>query len=289
MPAQFLPYQIDQPTGPAQGTLVCIPGLNSGAYMFIGAKATLPNWRIVRFATPGVPGVPLPLPFSAKAYAKHVQQHLASLPPVAGPLVILGHSLGGYAAQELARLLGNQISRLLLVATSGGQPHTAQDVASMEAKMGQSFWAYMKALAQNPTEGLKPLFGPSFPIQQPQAYAQFLAQREATLPDKAASLAQLTAGGLFSSARWAHKLTQPTLIIHGTEDILVSPQSGKALAAAMPNAHLVLLHDVGHFPPLEHPNFWQYVADFCHGQHLGDKIIQRSGWIQWLSELWVRT
>jgi hypothetical protein len=68
----------------------------------------------------------------------------------------------------------------------------------------------------------------------------------------------------------------------------VSPTSGKALAAAMPNAHLLLLHEVGHFPPLEHPNFWHYVADFCHGHHLGDKILQRSGWGQWLQDLWER-
>jgi pimeloyl-ACP methyl ester carboxylesterase len=267
---------------------VCIPGLNSGAYMFTGVKATLPNWRIIRFATPGVPGVPLPLPFSAKAYAKHVQQHLNSLPPAAGPLVVLGHSLGGYTAQELARLLGRQMTRLILVATSGGQPHTARDVANMEAKMGKSFWQYMKDLQADPANGLLPLFGLHFPIQYPQAYQNFLALRAACAPQGGATLAQLTAGGLFSSARWAHKLTQPTLVLHGTEDILVTPESGKALAAALPNAHLLLLHGIGHFPPLEHPNFWQYVADFCHGQHLGDKIMQRSGWGQWLRDLWER-
>ena len=270
------------------GTLVCLPGVNSGAYLFTGAAAALPGWRVMRLATPGVEGVPLPLPFSAKAYAKSAHHLLAKLPASAGPLVVLGHSLGGYAAQELARLLGEQLSRLVLVSTSAGQPHTARDVAAMEGKMGQSFWQFMQALEANPEQGLKPLFGPRWPLQQPQAYARFVAQRTAALPSKAATLSQLTAGGLFSSVRWAAKLKCPTLVMHGTDDILVSPASGKALAAAMPNAHLLLLHEVGHFPPLEHANFWQYVADFCHGHHLGDKIIQRSGWSEWFQDLWER-
>lgn len=256
--------------------------------MFVGARHALPNWRIVRFATPGVEGVPLPLPFSVKAYAKHVQRYLNTLPAPTGRLVVLGHSLGGYAAQELTRLLGPQVERLILVATSAGQPSTARDVAAMEAKMGQSFWQFMQALAEDPATGMRPLFGHHWPVQQPQAYAHFLAQREATLPGKAATLAQLSAGGVFSSVRWARKLNCPALVLHGTDDILVSPESGKTLAAALPNAHLLLLHGVGHFPPLEHPNFWHYVADFCHGQHLGDKIIQRSGWQEWWQNLWER-
>ena len=255
--------------------------------MFQGAKVVLPQWRIVRFATPGVEGVPLPLPFSAKAYAKHVQKQLQTLPVVAGPVVVLGHSLGGYAAQELARLLGEKVQRLILVSTSNGQPHTARDVSTMEAKLGQSFWQVMQALNDDPAEGMKIFFGPNWPVQQPQGYAWFLAQRTATLPSKTATMAQLTAGGMFSSARWVRKLTQPALVLHGTEDVLVSPASGKALAAALPNAHLLLLHGIGHFPPLEHSNFWHYVADFCHGQHLGDKIVEQSGW-QWLRDLWER-
>ncbi len=283
-----MPYELDSPSGQPQGTLVCIPGLNSGAYMFTGARAVLPQWRIMRLATPGVAGVPLPMPFSIKAYAKHVQQQLQMLPPAAGPLVVLGHSLGGYAAQELARLMGQQITRLVLVSTSAGQPHTTSDVARMEAAMGQSFWQYMKDLQANPEQGMRPLFGPSFPVQQAAQYQAFIAQRNACAPHGSATLAQLAAGGLFSSVRWAHKLTQPVLVLHGTEDILVSPQSGKALAASLPNAHLLLLHGVGHFPPLEHYNFWYYVADFCHGQHLGDKIIQHSGWGQWWRDLWER-
>jgi len=289
VPDSFAPFYIDTPPQPAVvGTLVCIPGLNSGAYLFGGAQAALPRWQIIRFTTPGVEGVPLPMPFTVKAYAKHVFKHLQHIPLTAGPLVVLGHSLGSYAAQELAKIMGPRLGRLVLVATSSGQPHTAQDVGALEAKMGQNFWQLMQALVANPAQGLLPFFGPRWPLQQPHAYAQFVAAREAALPSQAATLAQLSAGAMFSSARWVHKLLHPTLVLHGTEDILVSPTSAKALAAALPNAHLLLLHEVGHFPPLEHPNFWQYVADFCQGVHLGDKIIHQSGWRQWFTDFWER-
>lgn len=268
----FLPYEVDEPNGPMVGTLVCIPGLNSGSYMFTGARAVLPHWRIVRFNTPGLPGVPLPLPFTARNYAEHVRKHLGLLQLGSQPLVVLGHSLGGYAAQELAHTWPNMVGKLILVGTSRGQPDTTRDMRELEDHLGQNFWAFSKAIDANPTETLKKFFGPDFAMRQPAVYTQFIQQRQAYMPPKTATLAQISAGGIFSSYRWVKQLVLPTLVIHGTADKLISFKSGQHLAAALPNGRLLALHEVGHFPPLEHPKFWQYVAEFCGGITLGDDV-----------------
>ena len=50
------------------------------------------------------------------------------------------------------------------------------------------------------------------------------------------------------------RLTLPTLILHGDADPLVSVQSARALAQALPNAKLVLLPGAGHVPIMTRPH-----------------------------------
>jgi len=50
-----------------------------------------------------------------------------------------------------------------------------------------------------------------------------------------------------------HRVTQPTLLIHGTEDELVHAQSAKWIGRQRPDWTVVLFEDVGHVPMLEAP------------------------------------
>jgi pimeloyl-ACP methyl ester carboxylesterase len=49
------------------------------------------------------------------------------------------------------------------------------------------------------------------------------------------------------------EISVPTLVIHGTADRIVPVEVGKAMAAAIPGAELVLLDGVGHVPTVTHP------------------------------------
>jgi pimeloyl-ACP methyl ester carboxylesterase len=49
------------------------------------------------------------------------------------------------------------------------------------------------------------------------------------------------------------KITQPTLIIHGTEDVIVPIESSRALQALIPNSELVELSGCGHVPTMTRP------------------------------------
>ncbi|NBV54627.1 MAG: alpha/beta hydrolase, partial [Proteobacteria bacterium] len=188
---------------------------------------------------------------------------------IGGPIILLGHSMGGYAAQEFTRQNPTRVQRLILVSTSRGQPDTTADVAAMQASTGQTLWQFAQQTNRTPEATIKHLFGNRFLHTQPEAYQTFLAARQAHLPPTSVSLAHFTAGGAFSSYTWAHRITAPTLVIHGTADVLVTIQSGRKLAQTLPHAHLLELYDVGHFPMLEHEHFWQFVSQFAHGQAVG--------------------
>jgi pimeloyl-ACP methyl ester carboxylesterase len=44
-------------------------------------------------------------------------------------------------------------------------------------------------------------------------------------------------------------ITAPTVVIHGTKDKMVRPSGGRATAAAIPGAHLVMIDGMGHDLP----------------------------------------
>jgi pimeloyl-ACP methyl ester carboxylesterase len=49
------------------------------------------------------------------------------------------------------------------------------------------------------------------------------------------------------------KIMQPTLIIHGTEDVIVPIESSRALRELIPNSELVELSGCGHVPTMTRP------------------------------------
>ncbi|CAN5173789.1 alpha/beta hydrolase [soil metagenome] len=57
----------------------------------------------------------------------------------------------------------------------------------------------------------------------------------------------------------------PTLVIHGAVDPLVSPAAGRATAAAIPNATLLMIDDMGHALPIR---LWPEIVDAIAG-HAG--------------------
>ncbi len=53
-----------------------------------------------------------------------------------------------------------------------------------------------------------------------------------------------------------HRITSPTLILHGRRDRLVDPAGSRAAVAALPEAELVLVEDCGHWLPVERPELF---------------------------------
>ncbi|WP_242640320.1 alpha/beta fold hydrolase [Rhodococcoides fascians] len=64
--------------------------------------------------------------------------------------------------------------------------------------------------------------------------------------------------------RWLHRINVPTLVTWGTEDGIVSPEYGRAYAAAIPAARFELIAEAGHRAQIEQP---QRIAELI-AEHL---------------------
>lgn len=277
------PATTDQPP-----VLVVLPGVNSGAYLFQPAlQAFGATHHLLVLNTPGVDGMPLPLPFTVESYARLAAGVLAERGITSFSL--LGHSLGGFAAQQLARMLPAQVERLVLVSTSMGQPDTARDLPLVKRKSGLDFWELAQAIGADPHTRMKTYFGDAFPQQNPQAYAAFISQRQHYLPKASVTLAHFSAGAAFSSRLWAGSLKVPTLVIHGTDDVMITPRAARRLARAIPQARYMELYGVGHFPMLEHAGFYPAVARFLAGHAEGTEAPPpEESWLKNMYNAWFK-
>jgi pimeloyl-ACP methyl ester carboxylesterase len=52
-----------------------------------------------------------------------------------------------------------------------------------------------------------------------------------------------------SRAEQLRRVTVPTLVMHGLDDTLIAPSGGERTAALIPDAHLLLVEDMGHDRP----------------------------------------
>ena len=169
---------------------------------------------------------------------------------------VLGFSLGGFVAQDIALKAPELVRRLILTGT-GPAGGTAID------KVGAVTWPLM-------LKGLLTLRDPKFYLfftstpngrRAASEYLQRLKARKKNRdkgPTPSAFLRQLqaiTAWGK-QAPQYLGRLRAPTLIVNGDNDIMVPSVNSLALANRVPNAQLVMYEDAGH------GGIFQYYADF---------------------------
>jgi pimeloyl-ACP methyl ester carboxylesterase len=166
-------------------------------------------------------------------------------------LDVVGYSLGGMIAQQLAFEYPSLVRRIVLLGTGprGGEGMVFTDLSVDDL---------------DDPEGLvlKALFSPSETSQAAgRTYLQRLQQRVAdrdTPVSRASALAELAAvrewGVIPSTDRFAMlpKIRQPTLIAHGNRDIVVAPINALLLAQHLPNAQLIVYSDSSHAAHSQH-------------------------------------
>ena len=168
---------------------------------------------------------------------------------------VYGISLGGMIAQELALRCPERVRALVLGATTGGGAHfvpageAVNTVVQLRAQMTAEYavWASVPLnyaartrrehgdrIAEDIEQRLR------FPVE-PEFYAAQLAAAHA------------------HDARVAD-ISAPTLVVHGTEDVLIPPANGERLAAAIPDADLTLWPDAAHLYFTDEPEADRGVA-----------------------------
>ncbi len=168
---------------------------------------------------------------------------------------VVGASLGGMAAQELAVRFPERVDRLVLACTTpggaGAVPVPAQTVALMQESAMLAPEVALRRFVEN---ALAP--------HADQSLVEELYQRRlANPPDPVGWQGQAAAGATFDGS--ALEIAAPTLVLHGAEDGVVDPGNAALLVERIPGARVELFSGCGHLFLWEEPErFAGTVAEF---------------------------
>ncbi|MGH3104526.1 MAG: alpha/beta fold hydrolase [Gaiellaceae bacterium] len=159
---------------------------------------------------------------------------------------VLGVSLGGMAAQELALTRPDRVDRLVLVSTTPGfrgHPMPARTVSLM-----------LEAAQLDPAVALRRFVENALGSGDGEELTeQIVAYRTAHPPDPDGWKAQAAAGATHDAIERLAAIAAPTLVLHGAEDAVVDPRNGELLAESIPGARLELFRGAGHLLSWEEP------------------------------------
>lgn len=197
-------------------------------------------------------------PYSARAMAGDV---VAVLDAAAIDRAhVLGTSLGGMVAQELAIRWPERVDRLVLACTTpgGGEAFPLPE---------RTLRLLAEASALPPEVALRRFVENALAertlVERPDLVQRLYEQRLASPLDPAGWQAQAAAGSSHDAFARLGEIRSPTLVLHGTDDRVVDPRNAALLEQAIPDARLVLFPDAGHLLFWEEPErFVEAVRDF---------------------------
>jgi pimeloyl-ACP methyl ester carboxylesterase len=182
---------------------------------------------------------------------------------------VLGFSIGGFVAQEIALQSPDLVRRLVLVGTG---PRGGEGMATRTPEAQEIFGA-----TYDPPDELwlAVHFTPSEASQA--AGRKFLERlrlrKENRDPDVSENVApaQTEAIGRWgapqeSPFRYLTSIRQPTLVVNGGRDVVVYPVNSFILQQHLPNAQLILYPDAAHGSQYQYPDlFVHHVSTFLAG------------------------
>ncbi len=153
---------------------------------------------------------------------------------------VFGVSWGGALAQEFAHTCPGCCRRLILGSTAATSMTIPRNPMSMMTMMNPMRFMQKDFVANN---ALK-MYGGKL-RDHPEALDGLGDHLAAGPGSVGAIMNQMMALMGWTSLHWLHQLQQPTLIIHGKHDPIVSPTNAQTIANRIPNARLELVDD-GH-------------------------------------------
>ena len=155
---------------------------------------------------------------------------------------IVGHSMGGYVALEIARKVPERVSGLGLVSTQA-LPDTPERKAGRYAtaeKVGDQGSSVV-------AESMAPKLSAD-PQHTPAIHALILRQPAAGVMGALAAMAERV-----DSTDLLPTFKFPVVIVHGLADVLIPVERSREMKALIPQASLTEIPDVGHMPMLDAP------------------------------------
>jgi len=162
---------------------------------------------------------------------------------------VVGFSMGGMIAQELAIRYKDRVDRLVLACTHSGLRHSeppTPEAAEAFQHDTDSWSVRIRALARF-------AFAPGYPEREPSDFEAFVAKKVLDEQPLFAYRHQLMASVRHDAHDRLEQIESPTLVLTGSEDMVIPASNSVRLAAAIPNARLAVIDGAGHLFFVEKP------------------------------------
>ncbi len=166
---------------------------------------------------------------------------------------VIGHSMGGYIAQELALNYPKYIDKLILESTapiSTERNNTLFEFFFNQFKKGGDseiwFWRWAFWLFSPKTFNNKKFIKAFIKNGSRYPYLQLINGFKY----------QINAIVSFDTRNKLHRIKAETLVVHGTHDVLILPEEAEALVKNISNSDFQLLKDTGHAIHIENPGLF---------------------------------
>jgi pimeloyl-ACP methyl ester carboxylesterase len=173
---------------------------------------------------------------------------------------VVGASLGGMIAQEIAVSRPERVDRLVLACTTpGGSRGFPMPDATVQVLLASLDLPREKALRLFVENAL----APGSVRERPDIVERIVSHRLASPQGIPAWQAQAAAGAAFDAASRVGAIVAPTLVMQGDEDVVVDPRNAELLVELIPGARLERFEHAGHVFFWEQPErFVRLVTEF---------------------------
>jgi pimeloyl-ACP methyl ester carboxylesterase len=154
---------------------------------------------------------------------------------------VLGYSLGGVMAQQLARSAPERVRRLALAGTSCGWGSAPPELVPLSL-----ISTPLRYLSKSFYRRTSHLLDGGHRFEDSELAAAQARERNSHPPSMLGYAQQFMQGTTWSSLHWAKTVQTPTLVLAGECDRLVPPANGRLLASQLPDSRLHLLPGEGH-------------------------------------------
>jgi pimeloyl-ACP methyl ester carboxylesterase len=213
--------------------------------------------EVILFNNAGISGTSGEVPASVEEMAANATAFIKALG--LKTVDVLGFSIGGFVAQEIALQAPALARRLVLVGTG---PRGGQDMATLTPEAQRIFGATYDV----PDEiWLAVHFTPSSASQAAgrKFLKRFRQRTENRDPEvnEGVALAQLEAIAKWGAPRagsydYLKAIRQPTLVVNGIDDVIIYSINSFILARHLPNAQLILYPDANHGSQYQYPELF---------------------------------
>jgi 3-oxoadipate enol-lactonase len=165
------------------------------------------------------------------------------------PVILGGHSMGGYVALSAVERYPERFRGLMLIDTraAADMPEAAKNRETLAAGVEA------RVETRGVVDAMLPrLFSPLTRERRPEVFANLHAVMTRTEPRAIVGALRGMAARPNRTGLLA-RITIPTLVLTGADDVISTPAEAEAIARALPDATLAVIPDAGHLAPAENP------------------------------------